>query len=318
VTAPGSQYFDEMGIAASGEGQALRERLAELVEGPAGHVLLLGEAGTGRSQGLELFARSAREQALPLLERHGQLWRHVHAGGETLSRELWPLLAGVKGEQAALAVDNLDEVDSRGQAQLAEAVARGRSDLKLCLLASGHCALVRLAASGGFSEALWKVFPEERIVHLPPLRQDPAQIPVLARRFVRQSARRFDIDPPPKIQPKALAHLQAYAWPGNIRQLHQVLERAVLSCTDGEITAGHLPAWLLDGDEYGLMRAARASMSLEDLERCYIEIVLKTVGGHRSRAAAILGINRKTLATKIQRLGITVPASANGPPPRLR
>jgi transcriptional regulator with PAS, ATPase and Fis domain len=302
--------FDEMGIPAADEGLALRERLQALLDAPSGHVLLLGEDGTGKSLGLELFSSRAVERGHSVVQRHGRMWRFSRDGGERLSRELWPLLVDLKAEQVSIVVDDADDLDMRSQTQLLEALRIDRSGLALYIVAAAHSALPRLASAGGYSEALWKVFDVERIVLLPPLRHDPSQIPQLVKRIVRQIARRFDIEPPPRVHPKAVGHLQAYPWPGNVRQLLQVLERAVLGCSDGELTVGHLPAWLLDGDEYGLMRAARASMSLEDLERCYIEIVLKMVNGHRCKAAAILGINRKTLAMKILRHGIQLAPGA--------
>lgn len=308
MTGQPSVVFDEMGIPGTGEGLALRERFTALLDGPPGNVLLLGENGTGRSLGLHLFASRAAEAGQSVLERQGQLWRFTRDGGETLSRELWPLLVDLKSEGSTLVVDDLDDLDSKSQAQLLEALSRPRPGGKLCLAASAHCSLPRLAVTGGFSEALWHSFDPQHTLLLPPLRSDPTQIPHLARRLVKQMARKFSLETP-HLHSKTVLHLQAYPWPGNVRQLHQVLERAVLGCTDGELGVADLPAWLLDGDEYGLLRAARASMSLEDLERCYIEIVLKLVGGHRCKAAAILDINRKTLATKIQRHSIPLTAS---------
>jgi transcriptional regulator with AAA-type ATPase domain len=304
VTQPSPPIFEELGLGTSGPGLALRERLQAWLEGAWDHLLVLGESGTGRSLLLDFLAGVASERGQAVLRRQGHMWRFARSGGETLSRELWPIVVDLKSEAVSIVVDDADELDGKSQGQLLEALRPRRPGQSLYLLVAAHGSISRLVDAGVFSEGLWKLFGERHTLTLPSLREDPEQIPHLARRLVRQIARRFDLDPPPRLHSKTVALLQAAAWPGNVRQLRQVLERAVLSCENGELSVSDLPAWLLDGDDYGLMRAARASMSLEDLERCYIEIVLKMCNGHRSKAAAILDINRKTLATKIQRQNI--------------
>ena len=305
--------FDEMGLATTGSGLALRERFEKLLAGRWGHLLVLGESGTGRSLALQLFAAVATERGQSILWRQGHMWRLIRNGGETLSRDLWPMLIDIKSDAASILVDDAEDLDGASQAQLLEALQPRRPGLSVHLLASARPSLERLVLSRGFSEGLWKLFSAERIITLSALREDPAQIPGLAKRLVRQIARRFDIDPPSRIHPAALAVLQSCPWPGNVRQLRQVLERAVLSCSDEDLDVGALPGWLLDGDDYGLMRAARASMTLADLESCYIDIVMKMLSGHRSKAAAVLGINRKTLATKIAKQKLSPPAPTRRP-----
>jgi regulatory Fis family protein len=304
VTQQPPSICEELGLGTSGPGQELRERLEKWLEGPWGHLLALGESGTGRSLLLDFLAGMAVERGQAVIRRQGHMWRFTRNGGETLSRELWPMLVDLKDEAASLLVDDADDLEGKSQAQILEALRLRRPGQRLCLLVAAHSSIPRLVGSGIFSAELWGLFGTQNTLRLPSLREDPEQIPHLARRLVRQIARRFDIDPPPRLHPKTAALLQAAAWPGNVRQLRQVLERAVLSCEEGELSAADLPAWLLDGDDYGLMRAARASMSLAELERCYIEIVLKMCGGHRSKAASVLGINRKTLGNKIQRQNI--------------
>ena len=310
MTAAALTIFDELGLGTSGPGLAVREGLQGWLDRGWDHLLVLGESGTGRSLLLDFLARAAGERGQALLRRQGRMWRLARKGGESLSRELWPILVDLKDESVSLVVDDADDLDGKSQAQLLEAQRLRRPGQGLHLLVAAHRSLDRLVGAGAFSAELRSLFGQDRTLRLPSLREDPEQIPHLARRLVRQIARRFDIDPPPRLHPKTLALLQGSPWPGNCRQLRQVLEQAVLRNGDGELGVTDLPVWLLDGDDYGLMRAARAEMSLDDLERCYIEMVLKTCGGHRTKAAAVLGINRKTLATKIQRHNIPLAPSA--------
>ncbi len=127
---------------------------------------------------------------------------------------------------------------------------------------------------------------------IPPLRERVEDIPQLAKSFVARRKRRID-DP-------AMTQLVRYRWPGNVRELRNVIERAVLIEESDVITAGSLPQ--LDGDLLGTATAEK--WTLEQLEARYIRDVLRQTHSNYSRAAAILGINRKTLLEKRRKYGV--------------
>jgi DNA-binding NtrC family response regulator len=107
------------------------------------------------------------------------------------------------------------------------------------------------------------------------------------------------------LAPDALAALKAYSWPGNIRELRNVLERAVLLCEGRLLGRRDLrfePAPVDDP-------AAGAALTLEEMERLHIERVLQAERGHVESAARRLGIPRSSLYQKIKRLGLAVPRS---------
>ncbi|MEA2162626.1 MAG: two-component system, NtrC family, response regulator AtoC [Thermoanaerobaculia bacterium] len=126
---------------------------------------------------------------------------------------------------------------------------------------------------------------------LPPLRERPQDIPQLARSFLarRRSA----------IEPAAMRMLVEHRWPGNVRELRNVIDRAVLVEESDVITPSSLPPLTSDFAE----AAVRQQWTIEDLEWRYIREVLRKTKNY-SKAAQILGINRKTLLEKRKRYGI--------------
>ncbi len=136
-------------------------------------------------------------------------------------------------------------------------------------------------------------------VMVPALRQRPGDIRPLAEHFLAQLA---EVHRKPRIAlaPAAMAALEKYAYPGNVRELRNILERAVVSCTAPEILLQDLPAHVRDAASWG----ANKKMTLEELERAYITEVLDYTRGKKSLAARILGISRKTLLEKRKRYGL--------------
>jgi transcriptional regulator with PAS, ATPase and Fis domain len=111
-------------------------------------------------------------------------------------------------------------------------------------------------------------------------------------------------DSPPIITPDAQGRLLEYSWPGNLREMEQVLERAML-LSRGQIAVGveHLPGEFRARPGVGDRR--HTPMSIDDLENQHIERTLRYHGGNRTRAAKELGISRATLINKIKRYNIT-------------
>jgi DNA-binding NtrC family response regulator len=129
---------------------------------------------------------------------------------------------------------------------------------------------------------------------LPPLRERPEDVAVLSRQFLRRTKfKRFAAD--------GERVLRSYAWPGNVRELRNAIERAALVEEVEGITAASLP---VGGATDLIATAARGEWTLDELEAHYIRAVLGATRSNYSRAAEILGINRKTLLEKRRKYGI--------------
>ncbi|NBO91975.1 MAG: AAA family ATPase [Planctomycetia bacterium] len=140
--------------------------------------------------------------------------------------------------------------------------------------------------------------------HLPPLRERPEDIDSLARGMVGRFTTRFKKDLF-TIAPEVLDLLRAYAWPGNLRQMENSLQQAVLMSNGSELLASHLPGVIRD---QGQALPVRAGPTLRDnreaMERKAIERALANHGNSRSRAAQVLGISRVTLYKKMKKYGL--------------
>ncbi len=143
---------------------------------------------------------------------------------------------------------------------------------------------------------------------MPPLRERRSDIPMLVEHFRRRIAEELKREVAGPSQP-VLDVFAAYTWPGNVRQLEQVLRRIAIDT--GALTDADVAAQMLRAIDVGRGFSPPAPEtpqelgSLDDAERRHIEGVLRATGGNQTQAAFILGIERKTLARKIKRLGIS-------------
>jgi transcriptional regulator with PAS, ATPase and Fis domain len=274
-------------------------------------VLLLGETGTGK----ELFARAVHEAS----ERASGPFVVVDCSGltETLfESELFGHENGAFTGAAArkkglvetaqggtLFLDEIGDVPIAMQVKLLRLIESGtfrrvggvdvlRADFRL--VAATHKPLARMVAEGLFRADLYyriNVFP----VHLPALRERASDIPLLVDAILRRNGggRRYSV------QPEAMALMQAHAWPGNIRELRNVLERAKLFADDGVIRPEHLP-----GPAPGATVAPQAThgattISDEDLVR-----EARAEQRTRRELAQRLGMSERTLYRRLRSLGM--------------
>ena len=172
------------------------------------------------------------------------------------------------------------------------------------LIAATNRDLAEMVDSGTFRSDLFyrlNVFP----VQVPPLRERRDDIPLLVRYFVRKFAARLRRDIT-SIPAATMSMLQEWHWPGNIRELENILQRLVVMTDTEEIDAADLPSLMrfavpLDG---GLQR------TLAEVEANHIRAVLASVKGNKTQAAQILGIDRKTLRENLKRFGFSSEANA--------
>ena len=136
-------------------------------------------------------------------------------------------------------------------------------------------------------------------IQVPPLRERPDDIPLLVQYFI-DAFQACDF-PKKEISEQALNHLLNYDWPGNIRELKNVIERAVVICRTHQIMPQDLPKRLCLKSQMIIDEKKGYWYTLEEAERYYIAEVLEAVEGHRGRAAKILGISQRQLYRKIKR-----------------
>jgi len=170
------------------------------------------------------------------------------------------------------------------------------------IIAATHRNLEQRVAEGAFREDLYyrlNVFP----IHVPPLRERPDDIPLLVWRFVDEFSRTFGkrIE---TIGPENMRALQQYGWPGNIRELRNIVERAMITASNGQLT---VPV------PQSVVSSGKRSLKLLDVERDHILGVLEStrwrirgIGG----AAEQLGLKPTTLETRMSRLGLKRPTAA--------
>ena len=159
------------------------------------------------------------------------------------------------------------------------------------LVAATHRNVEELVAGGEFREDLYYRLKGVE-VELPPLRQRTADIPHLVRYFADRFAQTEGI-PVPRFAPEALALLMSHQFPGNVRELQNLVEAAV-SLADDQVD-GALVRSLLRSDT---AESGPEALDLETVERRHVARVLQLVGGNKSRAARLLGIDRRTLQRK--------------------
>ena len=170
------------------------------------------------------------------------------------------------------------------------------------LVASAQDELEHAVGRGAFRADL---FHRLRVLtlSLPPLRERTDDILPLAASCLASLAVRLRRRVP-AITPEAKDALLRYRWPGNVRELPHVLERALVAGVGDAIEAASLPLDVLEGGDAYLAPAGRSRPTLEEVERRYITLTLNHVRGSQTRAAAILGISRKSLWEKRKRFGI--------------
>jgi len=155
------------------------------------------------------------------------------------------------------------------------------------------------ARAGRFREDLYHRL-NVLVVTLPPLRERPGDIETLIDHFLAESARRLG-QPAKRLAPEARTLLLRYPWPGNVRQLRNVLERASIMAAGPQILPGDLPAEV--GASPATVQVDAPMATLAEVERTHILRVLERCGGNKKQAADILAIDRSTLYAKLKQFG---------------
>ena len=286
--------------------------VARKVAGTRATILIRGESGTGKDRLAQLIhlLSPARDEpflkidcaSLPSELIESELVGHergAFTGAEVQKRGRLELAGG-----GAIVLDEIAALTLPMQAKLLRVIEEKKFErlggnqtleIRARLIALTNADLERAVERRTFREDLYyrlNVFP----IVIPPLRARRADILPLAGHLL-ETLCRLHRRPPMTLSEQAAAVLQEYDFPGNGRELKNMLERAVVYASGSEIGADLLPAHLSERRADG----GQAMMSLEELERRYIAEVLDHTRGRKSRAAQILGISRKTLLEKRKR-----------------
>ena len=173
--------------------------------------------------------------------------------------------------------------------------------LDVRIISASNISLKDSVKTGDFRQDLFyrlSVVP----IDLPPLRERKNDIPLIIDHFLEKFCRRLN-KPVPQISPEAMEILKEYSWPGNVRELEHTMERILILEDTDVICARDLPSFISQRQGEFQMFSEEPS-SLEELEKKYIRFVLHRTKGKKTKAAEILGINRKTLGLKIKKYGI--------------
>jgi two-component system response regulator AtoC len=306
-----------------GESPAMKEifEIVQQVAPTRASVLLSGESGTGK----ELIARAIHQLSprarQPLVIVHGAALAPTLLESELFGHEKGAFTGAHERrigrfEQAqggTLFLDEIGEIDAAIQVKLLrflgertfERVGSNKTlTADVRLVAATNKNLEELVKTGSFREDL---FFRLRVVeiHLPPLRERPEDIPLLAQRFLREFAEE-NHKPINGFTPDALERLTNHSWPGNVRELRTAIEHAVVLSRGDKISARDLPRQVSGGrrggstghaDETQLF--ARNDLTVKEAEKQLIIHALKETNGNRTLAAKKVGMSRRTFHRKL-------------------
>jgi DNA-binding NtrC family response regulator len=321
-------------IGASESMQRVRSLIEKVADTDA-TILVRGESGTGK----ELVAREIHERSQT--RRRGAFVAVNCAAlpSELIESELFGHEKGAftgaaarrqgKFEQAdggTLFLDEIGDMSANVQAKLLRALEERRIErlggtesipVNVRIVSATHRPLEQEIAAGNFRADL---FYRLRVVtiEIPPLRERREDVPVLAAHFATQAAERYNLPLRPLAQ-SALRRLVEYDWPGNVRDLRNTIERAVILAEGNELTAHDLPDEVkksTSGQEQARVATEETNTvnvpftadfrtDRKEFERRYIARCLEDTGGNVTRAAAILGMHRQSLQHKLRELGLT-------------
>jgi DNA-binding NtrC family response regulator len=284
-------------------------------------VLITGESGTGKELIAEALHRNSLRRAKPFVKVNlggisatlfeSEMFGHVRGAFTDARQDRKGRFETADG--GTIFLDEIGELDAASQVKLLRVLqdrtfeVLGSSRTRTAdvrVIAATNRELGSLVANGQFREDL--LYRLNLItVHLPPLRERRGDIAALAQHSLRRAAEAYRVEAE-SITPRAMEWLRGQNWPGNVRQLRQLIERAVLVRGTRE----------LDVDDFAAVRdftpaAARdeslpeaGAMTLDEIERAMIEKCMRHYDGNVSRVADALGLSRGALYRRLEKYGI--------------
>lgn len=295
------------------------QRLISAVAASETTVLIQGESGVGK----ELVARAVHDQS-PRAARHfvaidcctlqeklfeSELFGHEKGAFTGADRRKAGLIEAAQG--GTLFLDEIGEIEPALQAKLLRVLETGQyrrlggvKDLwaDVRIVAATNRDLAQLSRSGHFRADLYYRLSAFTL-RIPPLRERLQDVPDLVQHFLAK--RNFNRSVEKRVAPEAMRRLMDYAYPGNIRELRNMVERAVI--LSGEATLIQPEHFVFESDALvrpGFTLSFEAEPTLEEIERQYLQILTKKYAGHRARIAHILGVSERNIYRLLERYGL--------------
>jgi DNA-binding NtrC family response regulator len=299
--------------------QAVLERIRRVAPTDT-TVLITGETGTGKELAARAIHRGSQRATRPLIAAHLAAVPEGLAGSELFGHERGAFTGADRArigrfevaDRATLFLDEVGELPAHVQVSLLRVLQEGEVErlgssqtrrVDVRVIAATNRNLEDAMQQGEFREDLFyrlNVVP----IHLAPLRERREDIEPLAVHFLARASaqlgRRFE-----RIERASLDRLRAFHWPGNIRQLMNVIERSVILCDGPQL---YVPDSVLSERRAPTaVPTFEGGLTLEDVKRSYIRQVLTMTHGNMPRAAAILAIDRRSLYRIVERYQIERP-----------
>lgn len=291
-------------------------------------VLLMGESGTGKEVIARLIHESSPRSRQPFVPvncgaipeglMESEFFGHVKGAFTDAHGNKRGLIETASG--GTLFLDEVGELPLMLQVKILRFLQEGEIrrvgdtrpiKVDVRVIAATARDLAAEVVAGRFREDLFyrlNVVP----IRIPPLRERPDDIPVLAEYFLRRTCERLRINRITGISAEAMRALMAWRWPGNVRELENVIERAVVLTDSSEIGLDALPELIREGSEQTGCRSVLNLVGLSvkrnqrALEKTLIAQALEATGGNRTRAARLLEISHRALLYKIKEYGMNV------------
>jgi DNA-binding NtrC family response regulator len=289
--------------------------VARIADTPAS-VLLTGESGTGKDLVARALHFQSRRRAAPFIPINcaalpdnlleSELFGHVRGAFTDARQNKTGLFQAAAG--GTLFLDEIGEMPVALQVKLLTAIETKRvrplgatkeTLVDVRVLAATNADLQKAISAGRFRNDLYYRLAAF-VLHLPPLRERREDIPLLIKHFLLRAAAEAG-RAIPELAGNAMDCLLQYQWPGNIRELQNAIQHAVVLCCENRITRADLPPKVsgAEATEFLPENAFTRRSTLAQLEHDYIRFVLAAVADNKTEAANILGIDRRTLYRKL-------------------
>jgi two-component system, NtrC family, response regulator AtoC len=293
--------------------------LQRIASSPASTVLLTGESGTGKDLAAKIIhynsERAARPfmnitcSALPEALLESELFGHERGAFTDARQQKTGLLESAEGGTVFL--DEIGEMVPALQAKLLRFLEEksfkrvgGAADIHVDVrvIAATNRDLEDAVEQGKFRDDLYYRLNVMQ-VQLPPLREHPSDIPLLVAFYIDQFNREFRKQVC-GATPEALELLRRYRWPGNIRELRNAVERAMLLADVDWLEPSHFPIAVSRQSTSGAYDLPEEGVSLDQVERSLVMQALTRTGWNHTKAAALLGLNRDQIRYRIEKFGL--------------
>lgn len=322
--APFNPFADDEGMI--GRSSALQDAIERIrrVAPTDATVLLTGETGTGKEMAARAIHRRSRRAARPLVAAHLAAVPEGLIGSELFGHERGAFTGAERlrigrfevADHGTLFLDEVGDLPAHVQVSLLRVLQEGEIErlgtsqvrsVDVRVIAATNRNLDEAMQQGHFRPDLFyrlNVVP----IHLPPLRERRDDIETLAMHFLERASarlgRHFD-----RIEAVSLDRLRGFHWPGNIRQLQNVIEQSAILCDGPHLFVS--ASLVTDNRPAAQVPLLEAGLTLEDVKRRYIRQVLSVTRGNMPRAAAILAIDRRSLYRIVERYRIERPGSSH-------